>query len=93
MLSSDLANPMRMVQIAMAAKDVPFEDIVFVQYPTEYDADFVHVLPVRDAADVLFAALRENQAVTLTGEASQGYGVEVRGEIDAGEAAEPAPEG
>ncbi|MEV8271718.1 LCP family protein [Microbacterium sp. NPDC077184] len=92
-LSSDLANPMRMVQIAMAAKDVPFEDIVFVQYPTEYDADFVHVLPVRDAADVLFAALRENQAVTLTGEASQGYGVEVRGEVESGEAAEPAPEG
>ena len=25
-----------MVQIAMAVKDVPYEDIVFVQYPTEY---------------------------------------------------------
>ena len=68
-----------MVQIAMAVKDVPYEDIVFVQYPTEYDRrDCVsHVLPVTDAADALFAALRANQPITLTGEASQGYGVEV----------------
>ena len=37
-------------------------------------------MPVTDAADALFAALRANQAITLTGEASQGYGVEVTGE-------------
>ena len=44
-LSSQLANPTRMVQIAMAAKDVPYEDILFVQYPTEYTSDYVNVLP------------------------------------------------
>ena len=33
-LSSGLTNPSLMVQIAMAVKDVPYEDIVFVQYPT-----------------------------------------------------------
>lgn len=82
-LSSRLANPTQMVQIAMAVKSVPYEDIVFVQYPTYYRARITDegsdVLPVRDAAGALFAALRANEAVNLTGEASQGYGVEVTG--------------
>lgn len=99
-LSSGLTNPTLMVQIAMAVKDVPYEDIVFVQYPTRY-ADASRVLPVTDAADALFAALAANQPLTLTGEASQGYGVEVTGEAaqpaapDAGTEGEatPAPEG
>ena len=89
-LSSQLANPTRMVQIAMAAKDVPYEDILFVQYPTEYTSDYVNVLPLTDAADQLFAALRANQPLTLTGEASQGSGVEVTGEA-ADPIAEAAP--
>jgi anionic cell wall polymer biosynthesis LytR-Cps2A-Psr (LCP) family protein len=84
-LSSGLTNPSLMVQIAMALKDVPYEDIVFVQYPTEYASGegASRVLPVTDAADALFAALRANQPITLTGEASQGYGVEVEGEATA----------
>ena len=85
-LSSELANPTRMVQIAMAAKDVPYEDIVFVQYPTEYTSDFINVLPLREPAEQLFAALRANQPLNLTGEASQGSGVDVTGE-----AVEPTP--
>ena len=85
-LSSELANPTRMVQIAMAAKDVPYEDIVFVQYPTEYTSDYINVLPLTDVADQLFAALQANQPITLTGEASQGSGVDVTGQ-----AAEPTP--
>jgi LCP family protein required for cell wall assembly len=91
-LSSQLANPTRMVQIAMAAKDVPYEDILFVQYPTEYTSDYVNVLPLTDAADQLFAALRANQPLTLTGEASQGSGVDVTGEAaDPTAEAAPAP--
>ena len=43
-------------------------------------------MPVTSAADALFAALDANQAITLTGDASQGYGVEVQGE-----ATKPAP--
>ncbi|MEU1972683.1 LCP family protein [Microbacterium sp. NPDC019599] len=89
-LSSGLTNPRLMVQIAMAVKDVAYEDIVFVQYPTYYRArvgtEGSDVLPVTSAADVLFEALRNNQPLTLTGEASQGYGVEVTGE-----AAQPTP--
>ena len=82
MLSQSLTNPTLMVQIAMAVKDVPYEDIVFIQYPTRYAAGdgASRVLPVTAAADVLFAALRENKALTLTGEASQGHGVDVTGE-------------
>ncbi|WP_292850832.1 LCP family protein [Microbacterium sp.] len=82
-LSDQLANPTRMVQIAMALKSVPYKDIVFVQYPTRYaqgDGRSSRVLPVTSAADALFAALRENRAIRLTGKASQGLGVEVKGE-------------
>ncbi|WP_194410510.1 LCP family protein [Microbacterium cremeum] len=82
-LSSGLTNPTLMVQIAMAMKDVPYEDIVFVQYPTRYASGggASRVLPVTDAANALFAALAANQPLTLTGDASQGYGVEVTGEV------------
>ncbi|MFB8146615.1 LCP family protein [Microbacterium sp. NPDC056003] len=79
-LSQSLANPTLMVQIAMAAKDVPYEDIVFVQYPTAYSWDGVQVYPVTEAADVLFSALQANQPLTLTGESSQGLAIEVTGE-------------
>jgi LCP family protein required for cell wall assembly len=81
-LSSGLANPTRMVQIAMTLRSVPFSDIVFVQYPTYYapGTSSSRVLPVQDAADALFEALAANKALHLTGDASQGYGVEVQGE-------------
>ncbi|WP_438354293.1 LCP family protein [Microbacterium sp. CJ88] len=80
-LSSGLANPTRMVQIAMALKSVPFADIVFVQYPTQYASGVgaSRVLPVTSAADALFQALAANKALQLTGDASQGYGVAVTG--------------
>src|SRR5690606_21611565 len=32
--STSLTNPMTIAQIGLAVKDVPFEDIVFLQYPT-----------------------------------------------------------
>ncbi len=94
-LSDSLSNPQRMVQIAMAVADVPYKDIVFVQYPTEYALDGNRVIPVTWAADELFAALAENREITLTGDASQGYGVEVIGEAgeggEGGESGTPAP--
>ena len=79
-LSDSLADPSMMVSIAMAAKDVPYEDIVFVQYPTAYSWDGAQVFPVTEAADVLFSALQANQPLTLTGESSQGLAIEVTGE-------------
>jgi hypothetical protein len=87
-LSQSLTNPTLMVQIAMAVKDVPYEDIVFIQYPTGYASGdgASRVLPITDAADVLFTALRENKALALTGKASAGDGVEV-----SGDATQPVP--
>jgi LCP family protein required for cell wall assembly len=80
-LSQSLTNPTLMVQIAMAVKDVPYDDIVFVQYPTEYSKGInaSRVLPVTYAADQLFEAINANKPIKLTGDASQGYGVEVKG--------------
>ena len=81
-LSESLTNPQRMVQIAMAVKSVPYKDIVFVQYPTVYAPGGGRVLPVTQAADVLFEALSENKPIKLTGNASSGYGVEIVGEAE-----------
>ncbi|MEQ6897750.1 LCP family protein [Microbacterium sp. KR10-403] len=79
-LDENLANPTRMVQIAMAVKSVPYKDIVFIQYPTVYDpADESRVLPVTSAADTLFAALKANKSLSLTGKASPVDGVDVTG--------------
>ena len=74
--SQSLTNPMTLVQIALAVKNVPFEEIVFVQYPTRTDpADPNRVVPDRDAADLLWAALEANQPLQLTGDLSGGNGV------------------
>ena len=68
-LSESLANPTRMVQIAMALKSIPFDDIVFVQYPTRYTDGGNRVVPRTSSAEVLFQALQDNKALTLTGDA------------------------
>ncbi|MFD4960391.1 LCP family protein [Microbacterium sp. NPDC058389] len=65
--SKSLTNPMTLVQIAMAVKDVPFEDIVFVQYPVLEDpADSDRVVPDYESAEQLWAALAANEQITVT---------------------------
>ena len=89
-LDENLSNPTRMVQIAMAVKSVPFNDIVFVQYPTSYDpADASRVLPMYESAQTLFTALKENKSLNLTGKASPADGVQVTGEATPGPSASP----
>ncbi|MGP3534008.1 LCP family protein [Microbacterium sp. RD1] len=74
--STSLTNPMTLVQIALAVKNVPFDEIVFVQYPTLTDpADPNKVVPNEPAADALWAAIEANQPLELTGDVSQGDGV------------------
>lgn len=82
-LTDTIANPTVMVQIALALKSVPFNDVVFVQYPTRYAAGdgASRVLPVTGAASALFDALAQNKAIRLTGQASQGYSQQVKGEV------------
>ena len=76
--SASLTNPLTLVQIALAVKSVPFDQIVFVQYPTVADpANPNRVVPNDDAANALWAALKANQKLELTGKASQGDGVVV----------------
>ena len=66
--SSNLANPLTMVQLALTMKGVSFEDIVFVQYPTLTDPDNPNkVVGNKAAAATLFEALAANQQLILTG--------------------------
>lgn len=74
--SKSLTNPMTLVQIALAVKDVPFEEIVFVQYPVNADpADPNRVVPNYAAADQLWAALAANQPIAITHDPNLGGGV------------------
>ena len=92
LLSQSLANPTRMVQIAMAVKDVDYGDIVFVQYPTRYVDGGNRVQPLTDSADVLFQALADNKPIKLTGKTSPGASDSqtVKGEASA-PSASPSP--
>ncbi len=94
--SQSLASPTRMVQLALTLKDIDFDDIVFVQYPTGYDTQNPNkVLPKRAAGDALFAALAAGSAIDLTGGTSAGKStVELPAEGEAPAAPEtPAPSG
>lgn len=74
--STSLTNPLTLVQIALAVKNVPFDEIVFVQYPTNTDpSDANRVVPNKAAATALWDALAANQPLELTGQLSQGGGV------------------
>jgi LCP family protein required for cell wall assembly len=74
--STSLADPMKIVQIALAVKSVPFEDIVFVQYPTSTDSDNPNkVVPNYTAADELWAAIAANAQLQITHENGSNDGV------------------
>jgi LCP family protein required for cell wall assembly len=76
--SKSLTNPLTLVQIALAVKNVPFEEIVFVQYPTYSDpADPNKVVPNEGAAAALWAALAANKPLQLSGAAGSNGGVVV----------------
>jgi anionic cell wall polymer biosynthesis LytR-Cps2A-Psr (LCP) family protein len=76
--SKSLTNPLTLVQIALAVKNVPFDEIVFVQYPVLTDPTNANkVVPDTEAADALWAALAANKPLKLTGEAGSNGGVVV----------------
>lgn len=85
--SKSLTNPVTLVQIALAVKDVPFDDIVFVQFPVLEDPnDANRVVADEAAAQQLWDALEANEKLELTGEAGSNEGVvkeEAEGEADA----------
>ena len=66
--SESLNNLTTLYQIAMAAKDLKYDDITFVQYPVGTDADHPEkVVADRESADVLMQAIKNDQPVHLTG--------------------------
>jgi LCP family protein required for cell wall assembly len=74
--SQSLADPLRIAQLAYTLKDVPFDDITFVQYPVVDDPDDPNrVIPDEAAAAVLWDALERNAPLVLTGEAGANGGV------------------
>lgn len=88
-LSSSLANVDTMVALAAALKDVPLENVSFVQYPNSYGSGSLsgRVVPVEEVAEQLFQALREDRPFAL-GEQTQRVGVVE----DPNAAPPPAPE-
>jgi LCP family protein required for cell wall assembly len=90
--SESLTNPMTLMQIALAIKDVPFEDIVFVQYPVLTDpADANRVVPDYDSADQLWAALAANESIEVTHDQDLTGGVIVADPQPTEPTTDPAP--
>lgn len=74
--SSNLTNPMTLVQIGLAVKDVPVEDIVFLQYPTLDDPDNPgRVVPNWNSAQIMWDAIAANQRLEVTHENTENEGV------------------
>lgn len=77
--SSSLTNPMTLVQIGLAVKDVSFEDIVFLQYPTFTDPDnAAKVVPNRESAQIMWDAIAANQRLEVTHQNTDNDGVVVQ---------------
>nr|WP_206705863.1 LCP family protein [Microbacterium ginsengiterrae] len=77
--STSLTNPMTIVQIGLAVKDVPFEDIVFLQYPTYDDpSDPNKVVPDMQSAQAMWDAINANQQLQVTHENTANDGVVVQ---------------
>ncbi|WP_460802514.1 LCP family protein [Microbacterium sp. GXF6406] len=90
--SNSLTNPMMIAQVGLAVKDVPFEDIVFLQYPNLTDSqDNAKVVPDYSSAEAMWDAINANEQLEITHENSSNEGVIVQ-EPETTEEAAPAPE-
>ena len=76
--SESLSNLTTMVSMALAVKDISFDDVVFVQYPGGFGsaAGQNGVLPNTQAAGILFSALKNDQPIALTGGTGAGTSVD-----------------
>lgn len=78
-LSNSLSSLDTMAAMALVLKDIPRENIMFVQYPSMTGLGGVYagkVAPVRDLAETLFAAIREDTPFRLDKDAT-GVGSEI----------------
>lgn len=91
--SESLADPVRIAQLAYTLKDVPFEDITFVQYPVADDPDDSNrVVPDQEAAETLWQALADNAPLALTGGLNGNEGVIADPSVPTAEPTEGAPD-
>lgn len=72
--SNSLQNPLTLASIALALKDIAPQDIKLVQYPSRFGSTngLNGVLPLQADANILFAAINNDQPVMLTGTTGPG---------------------
>jgi len=88
--SESLADPLRIAQLAYTIRDVPLDDIAFVQYPVYDDpSNTNHVLSDDEGAAILWDALDRNVPFEITGDAGTNGGVEADPSVPAPEASTP----
>lgn len=91
--SESLADPVRIAQLAFTLKDVPFDDITFVQYPVFDDpTNSAHVISDEESAAVLWDALARNAPLALTGTLGANNGVTADPNAPAPTETAPAPD-
>lgn len=73
-LSKNLASIPTLASLASSLKNIPLEDITFLQYPTAYydTATASGLIPKKDAADVMIEAVFNDKSVALTGGTAPG---------------------
>ncbi len=69
-LSSNLADVNTLASLAYALKDIPLENISFLQYPTTYGSD--GVFPKVEPADEMIQAVFSDQLIQITGGTAPG---------------------
>ncbi|HET8985735.1 MAG TPA: LCP family protein, partial [Trueperaceae bacterium] len=77
-VSNSLRNPITVASIALALKDIDPANLQLIQYPSRFgNSNGVGgVLPIQDAANVLFAAIKNDQPVRLSGSTGPGSGLD-----------------
>jgi LCP family protein required for cell wall assembly len=72
-LSDSLDNLTTLYQIAMALKNIPLSNVLFLQYPVGADPDDPNrVVPDQDTADTIFSAIKSDQPLQLGGTVGEG---------------------
>lgn len=69
-LSSNLANVNTLASLAYTMKDIPLDNIVFLQYPTTYGDNGVY--PNSESADAMIEAVFTDQQLQITGGTAPG---------------------
>jgi LCP family protein required for cell wall assembly len=80
-LSNSLSSLDTMVAMALVLKDIPRENILFIQYPSTTGVGGVYagkVAPLTDLANTLFSSIRKDKPFRLDKDAT-GVGSEVKG--------------